>query len=263
MQTGVKRARKRRLIHFLRSRASAIAIFVVVIAVWQYLSGTGIIPSFLLPPPSLIVQQFFRPEVGWPTHIYATLNEILTGFFFGILGGLALAIMITESSLLRRTLLPYIVGTEALPKVAIAPLIYILLGFNDLSRIIMVVLLSFFPIVLSTSTGLVDVDKNLVYLMKTLGAGESKIFYKVRLPNSTPNLFVGLRLGALGAVVGSVISEFVSSTRGLGFLIINAQNTFNTGLAFAAFTLLGLLSMTMYGGIELSAYLLMPWYRKK
>ena len=256
-------ARKRRIVTSIRNRASAIAIFIIVIAVWQFVSGNEIIPRFLLPPPSAIVQEFFRSNVGWPDQIGATLREILFGFFFGTMGGLALAIMITESSLLRKTLLPYIVMTEALPKIAIAPLIYILLGFNDISRVIMVVLLSFFPIVLSTSTGLVDVDKNLVYLLKTLGAGEWQVFYKVRLPNATPNLFIGLRLGALGAVVGAVISEFVSSTTGLGFLIINAQNTFDTALAFAAFTLLGLLSLTLYGSIELAAYLLMPWYRKK
>jgi len=255
--------RKRRIVSSLKNRASAIAIFVIVIAVWQFVSGYEIIPRFLLPAPTAIVQEFFQSNVGWPAQVAATLKEILFGFFFGTMGGLALAIMITESSLMRRPLLPYIVATEALPKIAIAPLIYILLGFNDISRIIMVVLLSFFPVVLSTSTGLVDIDKNLIYLMKTLGAGEWQIFYKVRLPNSTPNLFVGLRLGALGAVVGSVISEFVSSTMGLGFLIINAQNTFDTALAFAAFTLLGILSITLYGSIELASYLLMPWYRKK
>jgi NitT/TauT family transport system permease protein len=247
----------------LKNRASPISVFVIVILIWQYVSSNSLVSQFLLPTPISVVAEFFSASVNWPTQIFITLKEILVGFFFGALGGLALAIMVTESAFLRKTLMPYLIGIEAIPKIAIAPLIYILLGFNDFARIIMVILLVFFPIVLTTLTGLVDVDRNLIYLMKTLGAGETEILYKVRLPNSTPQLFVGLKLGVLAAVIGAVIAEFVSSTAGLGFLIISAQSTFNTSLAFAAFTLLAILSLTLYGSIELIGYLTMPWYRKK
>ena len=241
----------------------AVLVLVVVILLWQFASANKLIQQFLLPTPSSVLTALLRPDVNWPAHIFATSREIIVGFLLGTMIGLALAVLVTESAFLRRTLMPYLVGIEALPKIAIAPLIYILLGFNDLARIMMVILLVFFPVVLSTLPGLVDIDKNLVYLMKTLGAKEMTIFYKVKLPNSAPNLFTGLRLGVLAAVVGSVIAEFISSNVGLGFLIINAQNTFNTSLAFAAFGVLSLLSLGLYGTIEVGAYLLMPWFRKK
>jgi NitT/TauT family transport system permease protein len=257
------RVSRHRVFAELKNRASAVSVFIAVVLLWQFVSANNIIPQFLLPPPSSVVAEFFRPGVDWPLHILTTLKEIIVGFFLGTLGGLALAVMVTESAFLRKTLLPYLIGIEALPKIAIAPLIYILLGFNDLARILMVILLVFFPIVLTTLTGLVDLDRNLVYLMKTLGAGEMMILYKVRLPNSMPQLFVGLRLGALGAIIGSVIAEFVSSNAGLGFLIINAQSTFKTSLAFAAFMILGVSSLALYGSIELAAFLAMPWFRKK
>jgi len=251
-----------RLYAGLRRQASSILVFLAIVSLWQYVSAGNLIPQFLLPPPSSIVAQFFRSSVNWPLHIITTLQEILVGYTMGALGGLALAVMVAESNFMRKTLMPYLIGIEALPKIAIAPLIYILLGFNDVARIIMVTLLVFFPIVLTTLTGLIDIDKNLVYLMKTLGARERMVFYKVRLPNSTPQLFVGLRLGVLAAIIGSVIAEFVSSTAGLGFLIINAESTYNTSLAFAALSVLGVLSLALYGSIELAAYVTMPWFRK-
>jgi NitT/TauT family transport system permease protein len=137
------------------------------------------------------------------------------------------------------------------------------LGFNDISRVTMVFLVSFFPVVLAATTGLVDVDANLIYLLKSLGASEGKIFYKLRLPNSLPHLFDGLRLAAISAVIGAVIAEFVSSSSGLGFLIINAQNTFDASLAFAAFTLVSATSLGLYATIEISARLTMPWFKKR
>lgn len=247
----------------LRTRASAISVFIAVLLLWQFEATNNIVPQFLLPSPSSVLAEFFGSNVNWPLEIFTTLKEALVGFFVGGLAGLALAVLVVESPFLRRTLLPYLIIFQAIPVIAIAPLVYIFVGFNDISRIILVILLTFFPVVLTTLTGLEDVDKNLVYLMKSLGAREMTILYKVRLPNSTPQLFVGLKLGVLGAVIGAVIAEFVSSSAGLGFLIISAQSMYNVNLAFAAFAILAVLSLALYGSIELAAYLTMPWYRKK
>lgn len=230
---------------------------------WQFLSTSYPALQFILPSPASVVAELFQSHVNWALQILTTLKEVLVGFLVGTMGGLALAVVIAGSGFLRKILLPYLVGIEALPKIAIAPLIYILLGFNDLARISMVTLLVFFPVVLTTLTGLTDVDRNLVYLMKSLGAGEALILYKVRLPNSMPQFFVGLKLGILGAVIGAVIAEFVSSTAGLGFLIISAQSNYNTGLAFAALIILAILSLGLYGSIELASRFTMPWFRDK
>ena len=247
----------------IKDRLIVAAVFVLGVMLWQIASAIGLFPPYLIPAPVQIMQELLYSNVDWPKQILATTRTIVLGFGFGTLGGVSLAFLATSFPLLRKALLPYLVGLEALPKIAIAPVLYILLGFNDLARTVLVFLLTFFPIVISTTTGLVDVDPNLLYLLTSLGAGETKIFYNVRLPNSLPYMFNGVRLAAVSAVAGAVIAEFISSSAGLGYVIINAQNVFNTSLAFAAFTVLSLLSLALYGSVELSAYIIMPWFRKK
>ena len=251
------------LIRNVKESLFVVLLLAFAILLWQIVSTIGLIPPFLIPSPILIAKELLNPSIDWPKHLLATTRSVLLGFGFGALGGLALAFLATTSSLLRRILLPFLVGIEALPKIAIAPVLYILLGFNDLARIVLIFFLTFFPIVIATATGLADVDQNLVYLLRSLGANETKIFYKVRLPNSLPHMFDGFRLAAVAAVAGAVIAEFISSSAGLGFLIINAQNIFDTRLAFAAFTLLSVLGLLLYGLVEVAARLTMPWFRKK
>ena len=246
-----------------KDRLIVVGVFVIAVTLWQFTSTVGLVPRYLIPAPTQIAKELLNPSIDWPKQISATSRTILLGFSFGTMGGLALAFLTTRSPLLRKVLLPYLIGGEALPKIAIAPVLYILLGFNDLARIVLVFFLAFFPIVIATTTGLVDVDQNLLYLLRSLGATETKIFYKIRLPNSLPHMFDGLRLAAISAVAGAVIAEFISSSAGLGYVIINAQNFYETSLAFAAFAVLGILSLSLYGLVELAAYLTMPWFRKK
>ena len=246
----------------VKERLIVVLVFAVAVMLWQFASAIGLIPQYLIPAPTQIAKELLNPSIDWPKQALATTRTILLGFTSGALGGVALAFLATKSPLLRRILLPYLVGVEALPKIAIAPVLYIILGFNDLARIVLVFFLTFFPIVIATATGLVDVDPNLLYLLRSLGASETKIFYKVRLPNSLPHMFDGLRLAAISAVAGAVIAEFISSSAGLGYLIINAQNFLDTSLAFAAFTVLSALSLALYGSVEVAAYFMMPWFRK-
>jgi NitT/TauT family transport system permease protein len=247
----------------IKDRFIVVGIFVIAITLWQFTSTVGLVPRYLIPAPTQIGEELLNPSIDWPIQILATTRTIILGFTFGTLGGLALAFLTTSSPLLRKVLLPCLIGGEALPKIAIAPVLYIILGFNDISRIVLVFFLTFFPIVIATATGLVDVDQNLLYLLRSLGATETKIFYKIRLPNSLPHMFDGLRLAAISAVAGAVVAEFISSSAGLGYVIINAQNFYDTSLAFAAFTLLGIISLALYGLVDLAAYLTMPWFRKK
>jgi NitT/TauT family transport system permease protein len=247
----------------VREHLGVFAVFAAAILIWQGLSWASLLPRYLVPGPVDIVVAFLNPEIGWPRHILVTMQEIMMGFAVGVSVGLAIAVIVSQSVFLRNIILPYVVAVEAVPKIAVAPLIYILLGFNLLSRVTMVFLVSFFPIVLAATTGLVDVDQNLVYLLKSLDATEGQIFFKLRLPNSLPHLFDGLRLAAISAVIGAVIAEFVSSSSGLGFMIMNAENTFDPRLGFAAFALVSAISLGLYSAIELCARLSMPWFRKR
>ena len=175
--------------------------------------------------------------------------------------GIALAFLVAESKILNKIMMPYIVMTQVLPLVAIAPIIYITFGFNDTSRIVLVILISFFPVVIGTATGLVDVDKNLVYLLRTLGAGEFKIFYKIRLPNSLPHMFNGLRIAMTGATIGAIVAEFVSSNAGLGYLITTSLTTYQIATSFVAVFLLAALGLVLYGAVTVASRLLMPWFK--
>ena len=239
------------------------ASLVIVLVVWQFVSQTGIIRSFLLPAPTQIINAFQHSKVNWLSNTLVTLNEILVGFAFAVAIGISLAILISLSAIARKMVMPYIVVSQVLPMVAIAPIIYIILGFDNTSRVVLVLLISFFPIVLGTVTGLTDVDQNLIYLLKSLGASNVKIFYKVRLPNSLPHMFVGLRIGITGATIGAVIAEFVSSNSGLGFLITTSLTNFDTTLSYVAIVILTFLGLILYGTVELTGRLLMPWLRSR
>ena len=235
--------------------------FVVGIILWQLSADLFRIPAYLFPSPSAIAQVFVSGKINWLQQTLITVNEAVTGSVIGVIVGFAIALVITLSPILSKILMPYIVALQVLPKVAIAPIIYILLGFTNTSRVLLIVILTFFPIVINVSTGLTDVDRNLIYLLQSLRAGKATIFFKVRLPNSLPYFFDGLKIGVSGALVGAIVAEFVSSNGGLGFLILNSQYTFNTVAAFGAFTILTVLGLLLYGGVVLLARQLMPWYR--
>lgn len=242
--------------------APPIVGLVVVIALLQLLTTNSIIPRYLLPAPTDILRSFLASRIDWISEALVTLKEIVVGYFAGAVLGVGLAIIVASSRLARKVLMPYIIVTQVVPMIALAPIIYILVGFNDFSRVILVLLLSFFPIVIGTYTGLVSVDKNLVYLLRMLGAGQLKIFYKVRLPNSLPNMFDGLRIGMTGATVGAIVAEFVSASEGLGFLIMNSLTVFDIPLAFVSVVFLILLGLCLYLGVEMLGRILMPWSRK-
>ena len=233
--------------------------FIVGLGLWELLVRLFDVPNFLFPAPSAIFEVYFTGDINWMKHTLVTLKEALSGFAIGVVIGFVLAVAISLSDVLGRIIMPYVISLQVLPKVAIAPILYILLGFNNNSRIVLIVILTFFPIVINVSTGLTTVDKNLVHLLESLKAGRATIFYKVRLPNSLPYFFDGLRIAVSGALVGAIVAEFVSSSEGLGFLILNSQYTFNTTAAFGAFGILTILGLALYGSVVLLGWRLMPW----
>jgi len=245
----------------IRENIPVLATLAIVLVVWQFTTQYGIIPRYLLPSPTNIISTYFTSRVDWASETLVTLREILVGFALGTILGIALAFLVAESKILNKIMMPYIVMTQVLPLVAIAPIIYITFGFNDTSRIVLVILISFFPVVIGTATGLVDVDKNLVYLLRTLGAGEFKVFYKIRLPNSLPHMFNGLRIAMTGATIGAIVAEFVSSNPGLGYLITTSLTTYQIATSFVAVFLLAALGLVLYGAVTVASRLLMPWFK--
>jgi NitT/TauT family transport system permease protein len=245
----------------LATSGLVLSSLVILIALWQLVITVFNVPDYLVPTPVAVFKTYFSGDIDWGAQTLVTLKEGVIGFVIGVAVGFVIAVILSTSSLVNRIVMPYVVAFHVLPKVAIAPVIFIMLGFGELPKILIVVVLSFFPIVINVTTGLVDVDMNLVHLLRSLGVGPVTVFYKVRLPSSMPLFFDGLKISVSGAMIGAIVAEFVSSNSGLGFVILNSQSTLDTSIAFAAIVILTVLGLLLYGAVILLGRLVMPWYR--
>jgi NitT/TauT family transport system permease protein len=215
--------------------------------------------SFIVPTPEDVWQEMSRQRDLLPDHVKTTLFETLQGFALAIAIGIPFAVAIAYSRLLELTIYPALVALNAIPKIAIAPLLVIWMGFGNGPKIAMVVLICFFPIVISTATGLKATPAELVELGRSLSASTFQQFLKVRFPAALPYVFVGLKVAIALAVIGAVVGEFVGATEGLGYLIIASGQNANTPLAFVAIVLLSAMSMILYYAIVLIERLVVPW----
>jgi NitT/TauT family transport system permease protein len=214
---------------------------------------------FLVPSPKDVWEEIGRQRHLLPGHVETTLVETLEGFGLAIVIGVPVAVLIAYSRTLEATLYPALVALNAIPKIAIAPLLVIWMGFGEGPKIAMVVLICFFPIVISTATGLKSTPAEFVDLARSLAASQVQQFVKVRFPASLPYVFVGLKVAITFAVIGSVVGEFVGATEGLGYVIVASGQNANTSLAFAAIVLLSLLSIVLFYALVLAERLLVPW----
>jgi NitT/TauT family transport system permease protein len=215
--------------------------------------------TFLVPTPKDVWLELGRQRHLLPGHFETTLVETLEGFGLAIAIGVPVAILIASSRILESTIYPALIALNAIPKIAIAPLLVIWMGFGAGPKIAMVVLICFFPIVISTATGLKSTPAELVDLVRSLSASPLQQFVKVRFPASLPYVFVGLKVAIALAVIGAVVGEFVGATKGLGYVIIASGQNANTSLAFAAIVLLSLMSIVLFYALVLAERLLVPW----
>lgn len=235
----------------------ALALLVLVWQVWVDAAG---IKEFLLPSPMDIARELVN---SWWTvlahHSWVTLQETLIGFVLGCALGFILAVGIAYSRFLERVLYPPIVASQAVPKVAIAPLFVVWLGFGMAPKILVTITLVFFPIVVTTAQGLMSVDTNLIELLRSVNASQWQMFHKVRLPHALPSIMSGMKIGMTLAVVGAVVGEWVGANAGLGYLILYSQSQLETTLTFAAITVLVVLGVVLFMLVDLIGRLVAPW----
>lgn len=227
---------------------------------WQLWVGIGNVKEFLLPSPSAIAQELYtswRPTLAHDT--WVTLEETLIGFALGSLLGFILAIGITYSEFLEHTLYPPIVASQAVPKLAIAPLFVVWLGFGVWPKIVVTITLVFFPIVVTSAQGLMSVDASLLELLRSVNANQWQIFRKVRLPHALPSIMSGMKIGMTLAVVGAVVGEWVGANAGLGYLILYSQSQLETRLTFAAIAILVVMGVVLFMLIDIVGRLVTPW----
>ena len=234
-------------------------LFAAVLVAWHLAGAVFGVREYLLPGPFAVVQAAFGSSIPWPFHVWITTVEIVGGFALAGAGGVALGVAIAWSPVAARALVPFLVFVNTLPKVAVAPLFLLWLGYGVIPNILIAALIGFFPVVINTAVGLTQVDEELLDLGRVFGAPTWKVFLTIRLPNALPYVLSALKITATAAVVGAVVGEFVASQAGLGMVIVNAQTNLNTPVAFAALLWISIVGLALYGAVALAARWWAPW----
>ena len=244
--------------------ALSLLLLAGLLVAWEAFVRLRGLPRLVLPSPLVVVQALADSLLSgylWP-HIGTTLSEILLGFLAGSALGIGLGALVAQSALLRRVLNPYIIASQAMPKLALAPIFVVWFGFGLTPKVVITALIAFFPLFENTLTGLHDVDPDQLELFRALRASRWDSFVKLRLPHAVPYLFAGLRVAMVLSVVGAVVGEFVGANRGLGALIIAAQGTMDTPLMFSVFVVLTILGVVLYKLVELAERFFTGWRYK-
>jgi len=245
-----------------RAILGATLTFLALVALWELLVRWFNTPGWLLPAPSAIALAMAEWRDELVRHSLVTLYETLLGFALSIAISIPLAVAVVHSAILRNTIYPILLAFQSVPKVAIAPLLVLWIGFGMLPKIAVVFLVCFFPIIVATATGLSAVPAPLMELIRSLSASTMQTFIKIRFPTAMPYMFVGLKVAITLAVIGAVIGEFVGSEDGLGYLILVSTSQSRTPLAFAALVLLTVISIVLYYGITFIERIAVPWAPK-
>lgn len=252
-------ARVNSVLTHLGKVSPALWTLIVILILWELAVRITQVPIYILPAPSAIVEEMIA---YWPRLMVngaVTLSEVLIGFCFAILVGVPLAVLITYSRFAERAIYPIIVASQTIPKVAIAPLLMAWFGYGLTPKIVIVVLLSFFPIVINSVVGLKASSAEMLYLAQSMGASGWQTFWKFRLPQALPYIFAGLKLATVLSVIGAVVAEFIGADQGLGYVITVAGSTFNITRQFAAIIVISAIGMVFFAVIETIERFVVPW----
>jgi NitT/TauT family transport system permease protein len=237
-----------------KTAAASLAVLVVFLTAWEWLPGLFGIPPFILPPASAVWKEFVRmlstDRVIW--HSAITTLEVIVGFFLGSLLGMVIGYLLGMSPRAEMVLSPYILALQIAPKVAFAPLFVMWLGFTVYPKILVAILIVFFPVLVNVLTAMRTVDPDLVNLARAFSATRWQIFRMIEYPASLPPLFSGLRIGATLAVIGVVVGELVGGNLGLGYLLVMGGGQGNTAMVFVAILLLTVIGILAYGAVILA-----------
>jgi NitT/TauT family transport system permease protein len=221
-------------------------LFVIVIAVWETSVRVYSVSELLLPAPSIIAFEFIDNFGILFKHFLVTTMEVYVGYVIAAIIGIGLAALVDRSKLMRALIQPYIIVLQATPKIALAPFFIIWFGFGVSSKIAIAAMITFFPIFINTLAGFASVNPRVLDLMAVLKADRRQILWKVKVPHSLPYVFAGLEIGILLSLIGAIVGEFISSTEGLGYLILNYNFQLQTAAAFAALVMLIVLGILSY-----------------
>ncbi|WIM10070.1 ABC transporter permease [Enhydrobacter sp.] len=226
---------------------------------WEGICRTFNVPAYLVPAPSQIWTDTVAIGPAVLGHTMATLKTVLLGFAVSIVISLPLAVLLTASPAIAGAIYPFLVWTQSIPKVALAPILVVALGSNELPRVVITVLVAFFPLVISVATGLMSVPPELLELSRACRASKWSELWRIRLPFAIPFIFAGLKVAVSLAVVGAVVAEFVNADSGLGFLIVTSTAFFKVPVAFGALIILSIMGVVLFQIVVIIERVFFPW----
>jgi NitT/TauT family transport system permease protein len=250
-----------RLGGWINRNGPVLAVFAVMFGLWEIAVVALRIPDYILPSPSVIAAKIV---VSWQLLLwngFVTLEEILFGFGLSVLVAIPLAVAVVYSRIFERVAFPFMVSLQTIPKVALAPILVIWLGYGIMPKVMVAFLISFFPIVINSVIGMRSAEREMIYLVQSMGASELTTFLKIRLPKALPSIFGGLKVGIGQAVVGATVGEFIAAENGLGYLQLISQVRLDTPLLFAAVVVLSLLGVLLFNIVSWIERLALPWSR--
>jgi NitT/TauT family transport system permease protein len=239
-----------------------LVFFAIFIAVWQYASSSGWQPDYILPTPSTIAEDLWQSRDGYWDNTKTTLEEIGIGFPIGVGLGLLIGALIGLIPVLRNTAYPFVVASQSLPVLALAPLLVLWFGFGIVPRVIIVVQVVFFPVAIATITGLGAVSQQALVFGRTLGASWWKLLTKIRIPAAMPHIFSGLKISASYAAVAAVIAEFAGAQSGLGALMLRANDNFQTEAVFGSLVLITAIGVGAFMVMSVLERIVVPWHER-
>lgn len=236
-----------------------VAVLAAIVLVWEASVHAFSIPVYLLPAPSVIWRDCVAIAGNIAGHTWATLVTIMLGFVASIAVSLPVAVLLTSSAAVANAIYPILVLTQSIPKVALAPILVVMLGANELPRVVITFLVAFFPLVISVATGFLSVPPELLELGRSYKASRLRELYRIRLPYAVPFVFSGLKVAITLCVVGAVVAEFVNADRGLGYLIVTSTAFFKVPVAFGAVILLSVIGIVLFQAIVVIERIFFPW----
>jgi NitT/TauT family transport system permease protein len=258
MSTTASDALHTSLLDALWRALPAIVAFVLFLVLWQAATAIFHIPSYILPSPIEIATVMVKQ---WPSLVEnseVTLLESAAGLALSIVIGIPLAIAIVSLPWFERIVYPFLVASQAVPKVALAPVLVVWLGFGLWPKVLIAFFIAFFPIVVNTVVGMSRTPRDMIHLMRSLGASWLQILLRIQLPSASPYIFAGIKVAAAFAVVGAIVGEFIAANSGLGYLQLVADNNFQIPLLFATLVVLSLMGIALFYFVVLIEMLILP-----
>ncbi|MGO3751570.1 MAG: ABC transporter permease [Peptoniphilaceae bacterium] len=242
---------------------SSLSGIVLVLLIWQLFSSFGIVKAFMLPSPLSVVNAFVKDFTLLMGHSKTTLVETFIGLSIGVTLGFIIALLMDKFNFVYKSVYPLLIITQTIPTIAIAPLLVLWFGYDMMPKIVLIILVTFFPIAIGVFDGLKSIDEDIIKLLKSMGASNLEILWHAKLPSILPQFFAALRISVSYSIVGAVIAEWLGGMSGLGVYMTRVRKSYALDRMFAVIFLISLISVLLMKLVDLIEKVYMPWINKK